>query len=155
MITFDCLLALFACIFLFFSLSNLNSFYQWNLLLSSAILTTYGHCCLIFLYMKGFIVFHIRIFSMKYDFVPIDAFCGPVTRSVIHLNSLWPSDTIWRHKSGSILAQVMAWCLTAPSHYLHQLLTDRQWSPVTFILGQFHQRCLNHQSLKSVWKLHV
>ena len=28
------------------------------------------------------------------------------------------------------------------------LLTDHQWSPLTFILGQFHKRCLNHQSLK-------
>ena len=28
------------------------------------------------------------------------------------------------------------------------MLTDHQWSPVTFILGQFHKRCLNHQSLK-------
>ena len=35
-------------------------------------------------------------------------------------NSLWPSDTIWRHKSGSTLAQVMACCLMAPSHYLNQ-----------------------------------
>ena len=35
-------------------------------------------------------------------------------------NSLWTSDTIWRHKSGSTLAQVMACCLTAPSHYLNQ-----------------------------------
>ena len=30
------------------------------------------------------------------------------------------------------------------------ILTDHQWNPVTFILGQFHKRCLNHQSLKSV-----
>ena len=30
------------------------------------------------------------------------------------------SNTIWRHKSGSTLAQVMACCLTAPSHYLNQ-----------------------------------
>ena len=29
------------------------------------------------------------------------------------------------------------------------MLTDHQWSPVTFILGQFHKRCLNHQLLKS------
>ena len=36
------------------------------------------------------------------------------------VNSLWPSDTIWRHRSGSTLAQVMACCLTAPSHYLNQ-----------------------------------
>ena len=26
---------------------------------------------------------------------------------------------------------------------------------VTFILGQFHKSCLNHKSLKSVWKLHI
>ena len=37
-----------------------------------------------------------------------------------HLNSLWPTDAIWRHRSGSTLAQVMACCLTAPSHYLNQ-----------------------------------
>ena len=34
------------------------------------------------------------------------------------------------------------------------MLTDHQWSPATFALGQFHKRCLNHQSLKFVWKLH-
>ena len=27
------------------------------------------------------------------------------------------------------------------------MLTDHQWSPATFILGQFHKRYLNHQSL--------
>ena len=31
-----------------------------------------------------------------------------------------PGGTIWRHRSGSTLAQVMAWCLMAPSHYLNQ-----------------------------------
>ena len=36
------------------------------------------------------------------------------------LNSLGPSDTIWWRRSGSTLAQVMACCLTAPSHYLNQ-----------------------------------
>ena len=36
------------------------------------------------------------------------------------INSLWPGDAIWRHKSGSTLVQVMACCLTAPSHYLNQ-----------------------------------
>ena len=34
--------------------------------------------------------------------------------------SLWPCDTIWRQRSGPTLAQVMACCLTAPSHYLNQ-----------------------------------
>ena len=36
------------------------------------------------------------------------------------LNSLWPSDTIWHHRSWSTLAQVIAWCLMAPSNYLNQ-----------------------------------
>ena len=36
------------------------------------------------------------------------------------VNSLGPSDAIWRHRSGSTLTQVMACCLTAPSHYLNQ-----------------------------------
>ena len=34
--------------------------------------------------------------------------------------SLGPSDVICRHRSGSISAQVMAWCLTVPSHHLNQ-----------------------------------
>ena len=37
-----------------------------------------------------------------------------------HRTSLRPSDAIWRHRSGSTLDQVMACCLTAPSHYLNQ-----------------------------------
>ena len=36
------------------------------------------------------------------------------------VNSLWPSDIIWWQGSRSTLAQVMACCLTAPSHYLNQ-----------------------------------
>ena len=35
------------------------------------------------------------------------------------VNSLWPSDTIRRQGTESTLAQVMACCLTAPSHYLN------------------------------------
>ena len=33
--------------------------------------------------------------------------------------SLGPSDAIWRQQTGSTLAQVMAFCLAAPSHYLN------------------------------------
>ena len=36
------------------------------------------------------------------------------------VNSLGLSDAIWQQKTGSTLAQVMASCLTAPSHYLNQ-----------------------------------
>ena len=35
-------------------------------------------------------------------------------------NSLRPSNAIWRHRTRPILAQGMACCLTAPSHYLNQ-----------------------------------
>ena len=35
-------------------------------------------------------------------------------------NSLWPCDSIWWHRSLSTLAQVMACCLMAPSHYPYQ-----------------------------------
>ena len=38
----------------------------------------------------------------------------------LQVNSLWPSDGIWRHRPLSTLAQVMPCCLTAPSHYLNQ-----------------------------------
>ena len=33
-------------------------------------------------------------------------------------NSLWPSDTIWRHSRHSTLVKVMACCLTTPRHQL-------------------------------------
>ena len=38
------------------------------------------------------------------------------------LNSLWPGDATWQHRSGSTLAQVIAFCLMAPSYYLNQFL---------------------------------
>ena len=44
--------------------------------------------------------------------------CSNISGSCMHqryLNSLWPGDAIWRHKTGSTLAQVMACCLMAPS----------------------------------------
>ena len=36
------------------------------------------------------------------------------------VNSLWPSVATWWHRSGSTLAQAMACCLSAPSHFLNQ-----------------------------------
>ena len=43
-----------------------------------------------------------------------------ISFNYIYINSLRPSDAIWRHWSGSTWAQVMAYCLTAQSHYLNQ-----------------------------------
>ena len=54
------------------------------------------------------------------------------------VNSLWPGDTIWRHGTKSILAQVMACCLTAPNHYLNQcwlIISEVPWhSPQGIII---------------------
>ena len=40
------------------------------------------------------------------------------TEIVFAMNSLWASDAIWWHKSGSTLAQVMGCCLMAPNNCL-------------------------------------
>ena len=42
--------------------------------------------------------------------------------NVSRVNSLYPRDSIWWYRSGSILTHVMACCLMAPSHYLNQWL---------------------------------
>ena len=67
---------------------------------------------------------------------PVYTACwGPLIHSSLKNNTnrtltLWPNDSIWRRKSGSALAQVMACCLTAPSHYLNQcwlIISEVQW----------------------------
>ena len=65
-----------------------------------------------------------------------------------YFNSLWPSDTIWRHRSWSTLAQVMACCLAAPSHYLNNVDLHK-YGPVTFIFRNFTRDNPSHQSRKS------
>ena len=45
----------------------------------------------------------------------------------------------------------MACSLTAPSHYQESMLTDHKWSPMTFILGQFHKRCLSQPSITKIY----
>ena len=51
-------------------------------------------------------------------------------------NSLWPREAIWHHRSGSILAQVMACCLNAPSQNLNNV--DSRLS--VSIPVQFHRK---------------
>ena len=50
--------------------------------------------------------------------------------TLTQLNSLWPSDAIWRQRSGSKLVQAMACYLTAQSLNLNQcwlIISDVQW----------------------------
>ena len=59
------------------------------------------------------------------------------------VNSLWPSDVIWRHGSGSTLAQIMACYLMAPSHYVNQC-----W-PVKLVRScGIHLRAISQEVLK-------
>ena len=47
----------------------------------------------------------------------------------IQFNSLWPIDAIWQHRTGSTIAQIMAFCLIALNHYLNQY-----WPPISEVL---------------------
>ena len=56
-------------------------------------------------------------------------------------NSLWPNDTIWWHRSGSKLAQVMAGLLpygTKPKP--KPMLIYHQWCLMSFTWEQFHKK---------------
>ena len=58
----------------------------------------------------------------------------PKLRGICRVNSLWPSDAIWRHRTRSTLVQSLACCLTAPSHYLNQC-----WLIISEVLCQSHE----------------
>ena len=64
------------------------------------------------------------------------------TNVITTINSFWSSDNIWWQRSGSTLAEVMACCQTAPSHYLTQCWLIISKLQLTFKIGQFHKRCM-------------
>ena len=91
--------------------------------------------------------------------------CWKVRQSQTHsaVDSLWSIDAIWRHRSGSILVQVMACCLTAPSHHLNQwllLLSEVLWhSPDSnFTSAQITILCIEFENyplkitVEPLWK---
>ena len=62
--------------------------------------------------------------------------------------SLWPSGAMKQQRSGSTLTQVMACCLTAPSHYLNQcwlIISEVKWHSFESNI----MRYLSHQSFDS------
>ena len=67
-----------------------------------------------------------------------------IIRDLLLINSLSPSDTIWCRRSWSTLAQVMAWCLTAPSHYLSHC-----WIIIAGICGIF-RRAISLENVKII-----
>ena len=67
-----------------------------------------------------------------------------------YVNSLWPSDAIWRQRSQSTLAKVMACCYgTKPLP--EPMLTVR----LSVKSSDIHIRAISQFSQKTVWKLHV
>ena len=75
---------------------------------------------------------HLKMSSAKWWL-----FC--LSLNMLRVNSLGPSNAIWRQISGSTLAQVMACCLTAPNHYL----TNVDLSSVR--LSDIHLRAISQE----------
>ena len=78
--------------------------------------------------------------------------CDIYLKLTFKVNPLWPSDTIWWHWSRYTLAQLLACCLMAPSHYQNQ-----RW---VFVLGVlWHSSESNFtiswtQPVICIWRLH-
>ena len=74
--------------------------------------------------------------------------------SDVKLHILPSGNTIWGQRTGSTLAQVMAWCHQASRHYLNQcrlIINEVHWhSPEGNI-----KRCTHIQTFKWVGKLHI
>ena len=66
--------------------------------------------------------------------------------------TLYPSDTIWHHRTWWTLIQVMACCLVAKP-LPGSMLTYHQEGQMTFIWVQFHKKYSSLQSLEFTWKL--
>ena len=62
---------------------------------------------------------------------------------LVYALKMWSIDAIWRHRTWSTLAQLMAWWLVAP------MLTKHQSGTLIFIWGWN----LIHLSLRLVWKI--
>ena len=68
-------------------------------------------------------------------------------------NLLWRGDTIWRHGTRSTLTQVMACCLMATSHFLHQcwlIICKAQWQTIASNFTK-HTSAIIKISLKSTY----
>ena len=101
----------------------------WYFLLISNIpqMISYGQICY---NTTLFCIAEILQYNRQLVVASINIPVGSTLPGDINVNSLWPSDTICRPRSGSTLVQVMACCLTAK---VITWTTDHQWSPVTYI----------------------
>ena len=77
-------------------------------------------------------------------YIPIDTL--PQGYQYYQIHPLWPSETIWRRRSGSTLDKLTACCLMAPSHYLNQC-----WLKITGI-SQFQLGNFTENEEKTCWQ---
>ena len=68
------------------------------------------------------------------------------------VNTLWPNVAILHQRTWPTLAQVMAFCLTAPGHYPVTIITNYQWDSVALTWNQFHMSTRDISSQNCVWK---
>ena len=70
-------------------------------------------------------------------------------QSIERINSLWLSDAIRRHRSGSTVTQATACCLAVPRHFLNQCWFIISEVFVAITCGQFQSKCSRY--LSSIW----
>ena len=73
-----------------------------------------------------------------------------VSQSSTFINSLWPGDSIKRHRSGS--ARCNGLSPDGTNTLPEPLLINYQWGLVTFTSDQVHRKCSRYLSLICVWK---
>ena len=91
-----------------------------------------------------FTIWNTNDMTMNRPLEPLMAFH---IHGVLCFNSLRPSDAIWRHRSPSTLAQVMACCLKVPSGYLTQC-----WLLIKGVLWYSHENLLK-VPINLIWNI--
>ena len=115
---------------------NINSLYcfpDWEFMSLLHLVSGRGHL------ISDYILYHWMAFAWQCQYrnitllgsprliaIHIHAIDGKWSGVCLIILSLWPSGSIWWYRSGSILAQVMAWCLMTTGHLIH-------WGRVTHI----------------------
>ena len=95
----------------------------------------------------------ICIYRYKYSYTckRIHECLGMLRYIYLFMNTSWTGDALWRHRIWSTLAQVMAYCQTAPRYYLNRwwqiMIGEVSWhSPLSKFTGNsknIHHWC-NH-----------
>ena len=100
----------------------------WSLWRHCNVYALQQYMCYIPYHAVVYIYIYVCVYVCKVNFTYSIYYSGAACNAYL-FNTLWPSDAIWQHRSGSTMIQVMACCLTAPSHYLNQcwIISKAQW----------------------------